>query len=134
MLQLALKRVNEHDNVLRGTKQDELTVRAELHLLDLGRPVLVINRKDGKGSLLVILRIEQVHLLDGTSTWTAPTRRRLLLLLLRLATTVLEVQAGQNHTCVVKTAGTTFIYSDFALLPLVVPNSRGLIARTRDES
>lgn len=58
MLQLALEGVDEDDDVLGGAKQDELSVRAEFHLLDLGRPLLVIDGEDGERALLVILRVE----------------------------------------------------------------------------
>ena len=69
VFKLALERVNQHDDVLRRAQQDELPVRTELHLLDLGGPVLIVDREDREGALLVVLCVEQVDLLCRCWPW-----------------------------------------------------------------
>ena len=45
VLELTFEGVDEDDDVLRGAKQNELTVRAELQLLHFCGPVLVVDRE-----------------------------------------------------------------------------------------
>lgn len=58
MFEFALERVNQHDDVLCRAQQDELAVRAELHLLDLCGPILIVDREDREGALFVVLCVE----------------------------------------------------------------------------
>ena len=58
VFEFALERVNQHDDVLCRAQQDELAIGAELHLLDLCGPVLIVDREDREGTLLVVLCVE----------------------------------------------------------------------------
>lgn len=103
-----------------------MAIWTELHLLDLRGPILVVDREDRERPLLVILRIKQMHLLDGPSACAAATLTCRLL-------AILEVEAGQNHARVIEAAGSALVYPDLALLAFVVPDARCLITSAGDE-
>jgi len=103
-----------------------LAIRAELHLLDLGAPVLVIDREDREGSFLIIFRIKQVHLLGGSA---APSST----IGLACGAAIFEVEACEDHAGVVEAGGARLVDPDLALLALVVPHARRLVTRTRHE-
>ena len=126
MLQLTFERVDEDDYVLCGAEEDKLAIWTELHLLDLRGPILVVDREDRERPLLVILRIKQMHLLDGPSACATATLTCRLL-------AIFEVETGQNHARVIEAAGSALVYPDLALLAFVVPDARRLIAGAGDE-
>lgn len=74
MLKLAFEGVYEDNNVFGRAEQDELAIWTKLHLLDLRIPLLVIDREDREGSFLVILRVEEMHLLDSSASTTRSSR------------------------------------------------------------
>ena len=104
-----------------------MAIWTELHLLDFGGPILIIDREDGERPLLVVLRIEQMHLLDGSSACATSTLTCRLL-------AIFEVETGQNHARVIEAAGSTLVYPDLALLAFVVPHTRRLITGAGDKS
>lgn len=71
-----------------------------------------------------------MNLLDGTPAVTIGR----LSLVGTPRSTVLEVEAGQDHASVVEAGGPRLVYPNLTLFFLVVPYSGRLVSRTRHKS